>query len=147
VSDLPESAREGQACDCFIAGAEGWPHAANCASVSPAVEEPKDRRCICGNGEAEEDRGAVLDCAVHGFEARTEQARRITGEAFEVGRLREALGFYASEASYEWRKVTAEETPEWSQEDRDNCESSSVLIDEGSRARAALAGSPSQETK
>jgi hypothetical protein len=49
------------------------------------------RHCTCGNGEAEEDRGAVLDCAVHGFEARTEQARRITGGAFEVERLRKQL--------------------------------------------------------
>lgn len=46
--------------------------------------------CTCGHEESD-GRMDVLNCAVHGFEARTDQARRITGEAFEVERLREQL--------------------------------------------------------
>jgi tRNA U54 and U55 pseudouridine synthase Pus10 len=38
-------------------------------------------RCTCGNGEAEEDRGAVLRCPIHGFEARTQEALRVAAEA------------------------------------------------------------------
>jgi hypothetical protein len=31
------------------------------------VREPTAHSCTCGNGEAEEDRGAVIACAVHGI--------------------------------------------------------------------------------
>ena len=30
------------------------------------IERAFDERCVCGNGEAEDDRGAVLRCPVHG---------------------------------------------------------------------------------
>jgi hypothetical protein len=31
-----------------------------------ATRRAFDERCVCGNGEAEDDRGAVLRCPVHG---------------------------------------------------------------------------------
>ena len=56
----------------------------------------------------------------------------------EVERLRSALEFYADEGNYEWREVAAEESPDWTDEDRENAHSSSVLLDSGQRAREAL---------
>jgi len=58
----------------------------------------------------------------------------------EVEALREALAFYADEDGYEWRKVTEDDdASDWTAEDREMYESTTVHLDGGRKAREALA--------
>jgi predicted component of type VI protein secretion system len=58
----------------------------------------------------------------------------------ERDRLRAALAFYADPTNHEWRPITDDEAAkhDWSEEDRVYAHTTSVLLDDGERAREAL---------
>jgi hypothetical protein len=159
ATDLPESAREDQACDCFIAGAEGWPHAANCASVSPAVEESDGEPSALMESwkargrELNEIYAAVVEvvCAP-GFGSAADDIRALGAERnrlrAEVERQGEHITeldamLVASEAKVERLRAALTRIADV---DPNGLPSFGWLA-MSSIAHAALAGSPSQETK
>lgn len=68
------------------------------------------------------------------------------GLVARLATLERALEFYANESKYEdWHTPSQEEAPGWSEEDFENAESTTVLLDGGRRAREALGRSGAAE--
>jgi ABC-type branched-subunit amino acid transport system ATPase component len=70
-------------------------------------------RCTCGDGSAEEDRGAVLACPVHGIGADFDAATATSAETWEEAL---ALAQAWAEGKRSWVNVVHAETPERRQE-------------------------------